>query len=224
MAILQLMMNSNLFLRDPRDTELGRKIVQESVRLIDELGFEAFTFKKLAKEINSTEASVYRYFENKHRLLIYLIAWYWNWLEYRIDYSTHNLPNPTDRLKVALKVVTEFKSQDPQFPDIDESALFRVVINESDKTYLTRQVDEENKEGLFRGYKSLCKKVADIIKEINPRYPYPHALVSTAMQASHQQIYYARHLPSLTELQANEQMYSANYQYLLNLIQSAIKA
>jgi hypothetical protein len=32
---------------------------------------------------------------------------------------------------------------------------------------LTRQVDEDNKEGLFRGFKSLCKKIADIVKEIN---------------------------------------------------------
>lgn len=216
-------MNSNLFLRDPRETELGRRIVQESVKLIDEVGFEAFTFKKLAAEINSTEASVYRYFENKHRLLIYLIAWYWNWLEYRIDYGTHNLPDPAERLKIALKLVSEYKEQDPQFPDIDESALFRVVINESDKTYLTRQVDEENKEGLFRGFKSLCGKIAEFVREINPDYPYPYALVSTALQASHQQIYYAQHLPALTELKNDAQMYDANYQYLLNLIQSAIR-
>ena len=37
---------------------------------------EEFTFRKLAQKINTTEASVYRYFENKHRLLIYILAWY----------------------------------------------------------------------------------------------------------------------------------------------------
>ena len=56
--------------------------------MIDQLGFEQFTFKKLARAIGSTEASVYRYFDNKHRLLTYLIAWYWKWMEYQINYRT----------------------------------------------------------------------------------------------------------------------------------------
>ena len=41
-------LNDRLFLRDPQDTELGRRLVGESVRLIDEIGLEQFTFKKLA--------------------------------------------------------------------------------------------------------------------------------------------------------------------------------
>ena len=80
MAIIQIQLNDNLYLRDPQETELGRNIVNNSIELIDEIGFEKFTFKKLATKIESTEASIYRYFENKHRLLIYLIAWYWNWI------------------------------------------------------------------------------------------------------------------------------------------------
>jgi AcrR family transcriptional regulator len=199
-AILQLQMNTNLFLRDPQETELGRKIISSSISMIDEMGFEAFTFKKLATEISSTEASIYRYFENKHRLLVYLIAWYWMWLEYKIDYGTHNIPSAEKRLEIALRLVSEEKLRDPQFPDIDEAALYQIVINESDKTYLTKHVDDDNKEGLFRGYKSLCKKIADIIKEINPDFKYSHALISTMLQASQQQIYYAQHLPSLTEV------------------------
>ena len=97
MATLQLLMSENLFLRDPQDTDLGRKIVQESIKMIDELGFEGFTFKKLATRIDSTEASIYRYFENKHRLLVYMIAWYWNWLEYKIDFGTQNITDPTKK-------------------------------------------------------------------------------------------------------------------------------
>ena len=46
------------FLKDPQETKLGVLIVQNSIELIDEIGFEAFTFKKLAQKINSTEASV----------------------------------------------------------------------------------------------------------------------------------------------------------------------
>ncbi len=200
MATLQLLMNENLFVRDPQETELGRKIIEESIRMIDELGFEKFTFKKLAIRIDSTEASVYRYFENKHRLLVYLIAWYWNWLEYRIDFGTQNITDPKKKLKIALNLVTEKKLRDPLFPEVDEEALYRIVIWESDKTYLTKQVDEDNREGLFRGFKSLCKKIADYISEINPQYKYPHSLVTTVLQMAHQQLFYAEHLPSLTDL------------------------
>lgn len=222
MATLQLLMNSNLYLRDPQDTELGRKIVRESIMMIDDLGFEEFTFKKLAHKIQSTEASIYRYFENKHRLLIYLIAWYWNWLEYRIDYSTHNIEDPYRRLDLALRLVTEKKELDDRFSDVDEASLFRLVIKESDKTYLTRHVDEENKEGLFRGYKSLCKKIADIVQEINPDFPFPHSLISTALQASHQQIFYAQHLPTLSDFDAGiDDIYDKNFHFLRLLILKA---
>ncbi|MFZ9029367.1 MAG: TetR/AcrR family transcriptional regulator, partial [Crocinitomicaceae bacterium] len=78
---VSISVNENVFLKDPTSTELGRKIVRASIDLIDELGFEDFTFKKLALAIGSTEASVYRYFENKHNLLAYLTMWYWGWME-----------------------------------------------------------------------------------------------------------------------------------------------
>ena len=61
MATLQLQMSENLFVRDPQETELGRKIIHHGIKLIDELGIEGFNFKRLAEAIDSTEASVYRY-------------------------------------------------------------------------------------------------------------------------------------------------------------------
>ncbi len=72
---IQFKLNEKLFLRDPQQTKLGRKLIQQSIILIDELGFERYTFKKLAERIQSTEASVYRYFENKHKLMLYLFSW-----------------------------------------------------------------------------------------------------------------------------------------------------
>ena len=65
--------NDKIYLRDPEGTELGREIVKNAIDLIYELGFEGFTFKKLAIQIKTTEASIYRYFENKHRLLLYIL-------------------------------------------------------------------------------------------------------------------------------------------------------
>ena len=219
MTTLQLVLNPNLYIRDPQETDLGRSIVQEGIVLIDELGFEKFTFKKLAQRIQSTEASIYRYFENKHKLLIYIIAWYWNWLEYRIDFGTQNIDTPEERLVRAVKLVCERKKQDPFFPQIDEAALSRIVITESDKTYLTKQVDEDNKEGLFLGIKSLCKKIASLILEINPNYKYAHSLVSTVLQMAHQQLFFAEHLPTLSSIEFKAgDIEGQNAQFLTNMV------
>jgi AcrR family transcriptional regulator len=89
-----MQLNERLYLKNPQDTKLGKKIIQYSIILIDEIGFEAFTFKKLAERISSTEASVYRYFENKHRLLVYLLFCYWEWIKFSIDYNTMNIEDP----------------------------------------------------------------------------------------------------------------------------------
>ena len=88
---INLQINDGLYLKDPQMTPLGQKILQHSVLLIDELGFENFTFGKLAKLISSTEASIYRYFENKHKLFVYLLNWYWEWMRFRIDFNTMNI-------------------------------------------------------------------------------------------------------------------------------------
>lgn len=207
MPTLIFKLNSHLYLRDPQNTLLGQKIIESSVGLIDRLGFEQFNFKKLAEEIDSTEASIYRYFENKHRLLLYLIGWYWSWLEYRIDLFTNSLTDPKEKLKACLRVIAEKKSYDSTFEFIDEEALHRIVVAELDKAYLTKQVDSDNKEGLFGGFKSLCKKIAEWVAQVNPNYPSPHALVSTLLLAAKQQIFFADHLPTLTNIGKGENRY-----------------
>jgi len=39
--------------------------------------------------------------------MLYLISWYWGWLECKLDYSLQNINDNRDRLKRALKVITE---------------------------------------------------------------------------------------------------------------------
>ncbi len=223
MALLTLKLNENLYIRDPQNTELGQKILQQSVKMIDQLGFELFTFKKLAKEIGSTEASVYRYFENKHRLLIYLMDWYWTWLEHRIDFNIQNVKDAKEQLRICIGLLSEQKIFDPSFAFIYEPALQRIVISEFDKAYLTKQVDVDNKEGLFLSYKSICKKVADIISKINSNYKHPNTLVSTMMLACNHQVFYTQHLPSLTNLKFKAgDHYLALSQFIHELVFSAI--
>lgn len=200
MTILSFRLSENLYLRDPQATELGQSIISRGIKLFDKLGFEEFTFKKLALEIGSTEASLYRYFENKHKFLIYLIDWYWTWLEYRIDYHINNVKDPKERLKICLTKISEEKAIDPEIAYVDERALERIVAAEFEKTFLTKQVDADNKEGLFLPYKSLCSKIASVIKEVSPAYEFPHSLASTVLLSVKHQLYYAEHLPTLSDI------------------------
>ncbi|WP_420577325.1 TetR/AcrR family transcriptional regulator [Ekhidna sp.] len=222
-AKLQIQLNPALYLRDPQSTDLGQKIIKESIFLIDEIGFESFTFKKLSIRIGSTEASIYRYFENKHRLLVYLIAWYWNYIEYRISYETHNISDPEEKLRIAIRFITSKLHDDDNFPGISESVLQHIVINESDKTYLTKKVDEINKEGLFKGYKSLCMTIASYMVEINPNFKFPNSLTSTCLEAAHQQVFFVQHLPRLSDIKKEEDIYDRNYEFLSTLIFNSLK-
>ena len=65
-------LDEHLYSKNPESTALGKKIVEQSIVMIDSLGFEAFTFKKLGDNIGSNESSIYRYFKSKHALLLYL--------------------------------------------------------------------------------------------------------------------------------------------------------
>lgn len=226
MSIISIVIGEKYYNKDPQSSELGRSIVSSAIELLDELGFEQFTFKKLAERINSTEASIYRYFDNKLKLLVYLTTWYWAWIEYMIDFKTYHIEDSEEKLKVILKIISHVDENSGAF-DLDGlnlKALRRVVDTESDKTYLTKQVDEINKEGLFKGYKSLCHKIALIVEEINPDYAYSHSLISTILEASHQQAFFALHLPSLTEITTDgdvpieNQVYDFLYESVMKLI------
>lgn len=200
MAIeLQIKMNEKLFLRNPEHSELGKKIIMSSIQLIHKNGFEAFTFKKLADEIGSTEAGIYRYFENKHRLLIYIAAWYWSWLEYQVTFQTNNIADPFVKLKLIIRLLATTVEDDIRTSYVDESLLHQIIITEGSKTYLTKRVTEDNKDRLFKPYKDLCAHIAAIILECNPDYRYPKSLASTIIEMAHFQNFFMNNLPSLTD-------------------------
>jgi AcrR family transcriptional regulator len=199
MPLINFTVNDKIFVKDPHSSDLGRKILKASIDLIAELGFEAFTFRKLAKQIGSTEASVYRYFENKHRLLLYLTAWYWTWLEHRLMFGLANISSAEQRLEIAIKLLTEPIETDMAFDYINEQKLNRIIFDESSKCYLTKEVDSENKDGVFVAYKRVVEHVGSIVLEINSKYKYPHMLVSNMIEGAHLQRFFAQHLPRLTD-------------------------
>lgn len=196
---VQIKMNEKLFVRNPEHSELGRKIIHHSIQLIHKNGFESFTFKKLAEEIGTTDAGIYRYFENKHRLLIYITSWYWSWLEYRLAIYTNNILSPVDKLKKVINLLASTVVDDDSINYVNESILHQIVITEGSKTYLTKRVSKDNKDELFKPYKDLCAKIGDIILECNPKYKYPKSLSSTIIEMAHFQNYFMNNLSSLTD-------------------------
>lgn len=193
-------LNSSLYKKDPQETVLGKKILSRGITLINEIGFEAFTFKKLAKEISSAEKSIYRYFDSKHILLLFLTSWYWEWVHYLIMINIKNIVDPQKKLNIAIDNIVLATSENLQNEYINENILHRVIINEGSKAYHTSQVDNENKIGMFHAYKSLISAVADIIKEVNSDFPYPSSLSSNLFDMANNQIYFSEHLPAITDV------------------------
>ena len=196
---LQIKMNEKLFIKDPQQTALGKKIVLHSVQLIHDEGFEAFTFKKLAQSIGTTEAGIYRYFENKHRILIYITAWYWSWLEYQVTFHLNNISDPVVRLKKTITLLATPIDDSITTTYVNESILHQIIITEGIKAYLTKKVSIDNKDHLFKPYKDLCAKIGNIILECNPDYLYPKSLSSTIIEIAHLQNFFMHNLPSLTD-------------------------
>lgn len=218
---LQIKMNEALFLRNPESSELGRNILKHSVQLIYKSGFEAFTFKKLAEDIGTTEAGIYRYFENKHKLLVYLTAWYWGWQEYQISYQTNNIEDPGLKLKKIINLLATAVKDDEQTSHINECLLHQIIIAEGSKAYLTKQVGEDNKQQFFKPYKDLCAVIGNIISECSPTYKYPKSLASTIIEMAHFQNYFMNHLPSLTDF-GNTKEEAEIIAFLNNLVFSSL--
>ncbi len=196
---LKIEVNKNLYVKDPDSSPLGKKIVEQSIQLINHSGFEQFTFKKLGAEIGSNESSVYRYFENKHKLLLYLTSWYWGWKEYQLVFGTNNIQDPKQKLDNAINILTRNVEKDTWTSHIDEVLLNKVVVNEFSKSYLTKEVDHENKEGFFEVYNRLAFRLKEMILAVDKDYPYASSLASTVLEGALHQHFLKEHFPALTE-------------------------
>lgn len=198
---------AGLYLKNPLQSNLGKKIISHSIILLDEIGFESFTFKKLAKAMGSNETSLYRYFENKHMLLLFLVVWYWNWVSYLIDYNTKNIDNPGHKLDLIIDNIVDATKENPSVEFVNEKILHRIMITESSKAYHTKNIDDENKDGFYSSYKSLIQKIADVILEIDSSFPYPHSFASNLFEMANNEIYFAEHLPRLTDITVEDENY-----------------
>lgn len=195
---VKIAINEKIYVKDPQSTELGKRIVEKSIEMIHDLGFERFTLKKLGEDLGSNESSMYRYFENKHKLLLYLASWYWGWLEYQLVFSTHSITDPAEKLNKAITVVTRATVEDSAFSHVNEVLLNKIVINEYSKSYLTKEVDTENKDGYFSIYKRLVARIGEMIIAVDPAYPFPVSLASAVLEGALHQYFLIDHFKSLT--------------------------
>ena len=216
---IKIQVNEKIYVKDPETSTLGKKIIQESIVLIDEVGFEVFTFKKLGERIGSNESSIYRYFESKHKLLVYLSSWDWGWMEYRLVFSTSNIVDPMEKLKRAITIVTGKIEDDSTTIHINESILNKIIIAEFTKTLLTKEVDEENKVGFFLVYKRVINHVIDIIEEVNPEYSYAKSLASSIVEGSLHQHFLKDHLKTITNCNEN----NSPTQFYIDLAQKTLR-
>lgn len=207
--------NETIYIRDPESGVLGKKIVKCAIDLIYNVGFENFTFKKLAVEAQTTEASIYRYFENKHKLLVYLIAWYWSYMEYKIVFGIQNIKSPEEKLKLIVNLLVNPEKIKISNQPLEEKNLNKLVVEEGSKSYLTKHIAEENKDKLFKPYKDLCALFAGIISEYAPSFKFPQSLATTIIETSHSHKFYSTNLPALSNIKSGDNKKLIDYLELL---------
>lgn len=217
---VKIRINEKIYVKDPESSDLGKRIIEESILMINEMGFESFTFKKLGIKIGSNESSIYRYFENKHKLLLYLASWYWGWLEYQLVFSTNSIDDPWRKLKKAIEIVTKTTVEDSAFSHINEVLLNKIIINEYSKSYLTNEIDAENKEGYFVIYKRLVGRMSKMVSAVDGNYKFPSSLASTILEGSLHQHFLKGHFITLTDCHANEDP----TRYFTHLVSTLLKA
>ena len=204
LSVLKISVPDKIFIKDPETSELGKRIIEQSIVLINEIGFDSFTFKKLGTKIGSNESSIYRYFESKHKLLLYLSSWYWAWLEYQLVIETFSIANHLEKLQKAVTIVTRTVEEDSNFSHINEILLYRIIVNESSKSFLTKEVDKDNKEGYFEIYKRLISRLEQMIIAVSPKYPFALSLASTVIEGGLHQHFLQEHFPSITNCKNGE--------------------
>ncbi|GFD93956.1 TetR family transcriptional regulator [Alteromonas sp. KUL156] len=215
---LKIEIPSGIYIKDPETSDLGKRIIENSIILIEEIGFENFNFKKLGKLIGSNESSIYRYFESKHKLLVYLTSWYWGWIQYLLVIETYSISNPKEKLIKAIEVLARKAEKDNNFSHINEALLNLIVINENSKSYSTKEVDTENKEGFFKLYKEVVKRFAKIISNYNNNYKHPLTLASTIIEGILHQQFVKSHFKSLTNCDKSTTTTSFFIELTLNVL------
>jgi AcrR family transcriptional regulator len=204
------------YLKDPQGSELGINILKGSIELIEEMGIEDFTFKKLSIRIESTESSVYRYFESKHQLLLYLYSWYWGLKMMEIDRATHFISNDFEKLTTALELLIQQENKTSFAFSFSYEKLRNLIEKEGIKSFLTKKVDDENQLGAFDNYKKIVVLLSSWVVATKPDFQFPNMLITTIIEGAHLQHFFGNHIQKLTNHSATNDNVSEFYKQLLH--------
>lgn len=207
LSSLKINVNPCLFIKDPESSELGQNIITKSIELINKLGIEKFNFKKLGNTIQSNESSIYRYFENKYKLLQYLSALYWGILEYRLVIETNAVEDNSKKLLKAIKILTLRPQNIAYYSNLDQLKLRDIVISEFTKSYHHKHVDIDNDDGNFTNYKRLVLRLVEMINDVKPEYEHPKSLACQIVEGALQQYFMQRHFTALVDSTDDQQVY-----------------
>jgi AcrR family transcriptional regulator len=195
-----------LSLKDPESTDIGRALLCHGLDLILELGLEAFTFRKLAQRAGTTEVTVYKYFSNKQRLLQYYYQLYWLWLRQVGAQEVERSPEPREVLAHTVEMLCGVWSGPMPPLQLDPAGLRKLVIAEGMKSYLHKNVDDDNARRLFQPYKELSAFVASRLVACRADLPWPRSFATTVIEMAHSLPFLMEHLPSLTELSSHRDL------------------
>jgi len=134
-------------------------------------------------------------------------------------FETHSL-NPENKLDKAIEIVTRAIKEDSNFSHINEILLNRIMVNENSKSFLTKEVDEENKNGYFIIYKRIVHRLRDMIQAIQPDYKFATSLASTIIEGGLHQHFLKDHFKTITD--CDERLSPTTF--MKNLVQNTLKS
>jgi hypothetical protein len=143
-------------------------------------------------------------------------------MEFLVDFTIQNIQDPKEKL---IKIITLFTQSLPESVgqlDYNKSYLNQIVLSESSKVYLIKEVKEINSYQVFKPYKDLCNKISEVMLSLNPTYTYSRSLSSTLIETAHSQQYFSKNLPRLTDV-SNTKEEEFVFNFLSQLVFSALK-
>jgi hypothetical protein len=128
-----------------------------------------------------------------------LIDYYWAFIRYQVLYSINNLKTPEEKIRTIIDLLVWEDNDYINSSEIDPKALYYIAITDGSKTFLSKEVDELNRNQVFMPYKELCELIASVFREYNSDYQHANSLASTLVETSHLQYFFMHHLPRLCD-------------------------
>jgi hypothetical protein len=127
-------------------------------------------------------------------------------MEYLVVFQLQPIADPKAKLDRLVELLSDDLPESAGQSDYNKKFLHQIVISESSKVYLVKDVKEINSNEVFKPYKDLCARISELIAAQNPTYAFPHSLSSTLVETAHSQLFFSMHLPRLTDANGENQV------------------